>query len=433
MKAIAMNNDQHSLTDADYEAIEEAVLETERGRWFLAQFAKRNRNSDTTVLLDAIKKLESAVQPGLSPSADGPVPEQVRDDLLEMAEAISRTKREISALQPDAERGQGIDAATEELDAIVTATETATQDILESAEKIQEITWTMRELGFEEAYCETIDQLVTGIYTACSFQDITGQRTSKVVNVLRYLEDRLAAMRHILGEDEQAPPPAPSIGDERPDAHLLNGPQLSGAGHDQNDIDLLMGSEQDLLQAVVTPASPPPSDQTANTVELECDEEQSVDEELTFDADISEELIVEDETLAEQILEEEALLTETPETEFETAAEIAPEAEPSAEFQAPVEFEPIAEPEPAVASEPVEEIEPVAEQSPLVQEAASAPVESHPAPKGRVIMVRKPRAGETPPAEHLNVMETVTPPASDPGGTARLEELSADDRTALFS
>ncbi len=53
-----------SLTPLDasqYDAIEDAVRETERGRWFLAEYARRNRNADTEVLLDAIRRIENVV------------------------------------------------------------------------------------------------------------------------------------------------------------------------------------------------------------------------------------------------------------------------------------------------------------------------------------------------------------------------------------
>ena len=45
----------------DYEAIEQAVLETERGRWFLAEYAARNRRAETTSLLTSLTKLERAI------------------------------------------------------------------------------------------------------------------------------------------------------------------------------------------------------------------------------------------------------------------------------------------------------------------------------------------------------------------------------------
>jgi ElaB/YqjD/DUF883 family membrane-anchored ribosome-binding protein len=48
-------------TENDYEAIEAAVQESPRGRWFLGEFARRNRAADTLMLLEAIHKLERGV------------------------------------------------------------------------------------------------------------------------------------------------------------------------------------------------------------------------------------------------------------------------------------------------------------------------------------------------------------------------------------
>lgn len=78
----------------EYEAIEAALLESERGRWFLAEFARRNRTADTQMLLEAIKKLEAAfIQPQKKSEDDW-----VRHELIEMSEAISQTSREIAAI-----------------------------------------------------------------------------------------------------------------------------------------------------------------------------------------------------------------------------------------------------------------------------------------------------------------------------------------------
>src|SRR5215831_18365811 len=95
------------LSEADYEAIEAAVVETNRGRWFLAEYARRNRHADTKMLLTAIDRLEAA---------------------------IARTKAEIAAIKPDVDQAGKFGEATEELDSIVSTTEAATSDILASAE-----------------------------------------------------------------------------------------------------------------------------------------------------------------------------------------------------------------------------------------------------------------------------------------------------------
>ena len=46
------------VTDSDYEAIESAIMETSRGRWFLSEYARRNRTADTELLLSAINSLK---------------------------------------------------------------------------------------------------------------------------------------------------------------------------------------------------------------------------------------------------------------------------------------------------------------------------------------------------------------------------------------
>ena len=49
------------VTDSDYEAIEFAIMETARGRWFLSEFARRNRNADTEMLLASIDSLKALI------------------------------------------------------------------------------------------------------------------------------------------------------------------------------------------------------------------------------------------------------------------------------------------------------------------------------------------------------------------------------------
>src|SRR6266581_4043202 len=168
------------LSEADYDLIEAAVMETGRGRWFLAEYPRRNRHSDTMTLLRAIDRLGAAIRG--EPTAQAV--DRIRLDLFEMAKAIARTKAEIAAIKPDVEDSGKFGEVTAELDSIVQTTETATSDILAAAEQVQEIAWTLREQGIEPEVCDLINAKATDIYTACAFQDLTGQRTGKVIQVL---------------------------------------------------------------------------------------------------------------------------------------------------------------------------------------------------------------------------------------------------------
>lgn len=225
------------ISEADYEAIEAAVMETARGRWFLAEYARRNRNADTTMLLKALDRIEASIRGEHSVE---PV-DRIRFDLVEMSKAIARTKSEIAAMKPDADHHGKFGEATEELDSVVQATEAATSDILECAERIQEIAWTLREQGLGAEACDLLDAKATEVYTACSFQDLTGQRTRKVIGVLRYLEGRINAMIEIWGLDGALAAEAAEKRAIDAGKTLLNGPARPGQGLDQADVDIVMG------------------------------------------------------------------------------------------------------------------------------------------------------------------------------------------------
>ncbi|HZP10081.1 hypothetical protein [Methyloceanibacter sp.] len=233
----------------DYAAIEDALAASRRGRWFLAEYARRNRTAETEMLLEAIAKLEAAV---LRPQRQS-APCGVFTELVEMSEAIARTRREIAQIRPPFQFDQQLVSATEELDQIVEATEKATSEILAAAEDIQEVAWTLRERGTEVALCDRIDQRATDIYTACSFQDLTGQRTDKVVRALHFIESRINAMIQIWGVDDIAYRvddiaqkmrdfADASLHDE---AEFLSGPQGKDKGLGQDDVDRMLTAREE--------------------------------------------------------------------------------------------------------------------------------------------------------------------------------------------
>lgn len=43
-----------TVTDSDYDAIECAIMESARGRWFLSEYARRNRQAEAKLLLSEI-------------------------------------------------------------------------------------------------------------------------------------------------------------------------------------------------------------------------------------------------------------------------------------------------------------------------------------------------------------------------------------------
>ena len=218
-----------ALPDAEYEAIYVTVSETAQGRRFLEEYARRCSPTDTEATLAAIERMHSALR---AESSGGQV--DLLLEMAEMAQAIARVRAEITAIETPP--GAGPAEAMEELDAIVHTTERATSRILTSAEQMQEIAWTLRESGANHALCDLLDAQATEIYTACTFQDLTGQRTRKVIDVLRYLEHRIHAT-----VSAKEMPPAFMVPDsaalKQADVDVMMQPPAS-AGHERKDATL---------------------------------------------------------------------------------------------------------------------------------------------------------------------------------------------------
>ena len=227
------------LSRKEYLAFEELIASTAEGRAFLRQRDSLSR----VVAAERVRRMmkQMMIMPRAGEDANPPANEHVRilrKELLEISAHIQQTRNEIAALRPDEQGTSQIVRATSELDAIVSATERATYDILNGAERIRAAAAKLSGLPDSGAIGAEIGKQATDIMTACSFQDLTGQRISKVVNALRYIETRINAMIEIWGIDATARDAAATPEDKRPDAHLLNGPQLEGAA-DQNEIDSL--------------------------------------------------------------------------------------------------------------------------------------------------------------------------------------------------
>jgi chemotaxis protein CheZ len=155
-------------------------------------------------------------------------------ELESLGRTIASTKAEIAALRVDDITLSDIPFATDELDAIIEHTASATNAILETCETLDAVA---EQLTGEQA--AQLQDATTRIYEACGFQDITGQRITKVVNTLKIIEAKVGQLIATFGNSSGDAPPPPPIPDE---AVLLNGPQLPTAAMDQSDIDKLLAS-----------------------------------------------------------------------------------------------------------------------------------------------------------------------------------------------
>ncbi|MBL6928510.1 MAG: protein phosphatase CheZ [Rhodospirillales bacterium] len=174
------------------------------------------------------------------------VVERVMAEVINLNDHISATKEEITALKAADETNSSITSATDELTEVVKTTEAAANAILENAELIDGVVAGLRKKIPEgdpddiEADVDKLEFISMELLTACSFQDITGQRINKVVNALNYIEERLSKMISIWNiKQGTADTHAMTFaeGDEREDKDMIHGPQGDVGGMDQDDID----------------------------------------------------------------------------------------------------------------------------------------------------------------------------------------------------
>jgi len=180
-------------SEEDYDAISEAFMETSRGRWFLGEYAKRNRNADTRMVLDAVARIEENIAAQRQPAADS--------GLAEALAAIASALDEARA------------AATAAIDSPVVEENLA--PVRKGARIIREIAWRWREIGADSRICDLLDSQVDAIEGACE-QIVSNAPLGALGAAFDLIEARIAgfgdssAVAQPAGEAGSAPSPAPS-------------------------------------------------------------------------------------------------------------------------------------------------------------------------------------------------------------------------------
>lgn len=207
------------LSAADYDAIAAAVVETSRGRWFLNEYARRNRQADTEMVLSAIARLERLCSVPAS----------------ELGPDLSETARTIAELRGDLDRA-GVSGASARLSTRIQETASG---ILEAAEAIQEIAWTLRESGSASELCDRLDQRATQIYGATTVIEAGANQIEKVADTIAMLD---ANLRATAGDTDFAMlgPPQPSTA-----AAEMPRPPAPKRTTDPGDIDVVEAGTQE--------------------------------------------------------------------------------------------------------------------------------------------------------------------------------------------
>ncbi|MEA2895429.1 MAG: hypothetical protein QOJ84_1044 [Bradyrhizobium sp.] len=130
--------------EADYDAISEAFMETSRGRWFLGEYAKRNRNADTRMVLDAVARIEQS----LAAQKDAAPEHGLAEALAAIREAVDEARATAAALG-----GAAIDGSL--------------APIRNGAQVIRETLSRLREIGADGRIYDLMDSQVSAIEAGC--------------------------------------------------------------------------------------------------------------------------------------------------------------------------------------------------------------------------------------------------------------------------
>lgn len=219
------------LSAADYDAIAAAVVETSRGRWFLNEYARRNRQADTEMVLSAIARLERLCS---VPAA-------------ELGPDLSETARTIAELRGDLDRA-GVSGTSARLSTRIQETASG---ILEAAEAIQEIAWTLRESGSASELCNRLDQRATQIYGATTVIEAGANQIEKVADTIAMLD---ANLRATAGDTDFAllDTPRPSMASAE-----MQRPPAPKRTTDPGDIDVVEAGTQERAPLRETGLRPP--------------------------------------------------------------------------------------------------------------------------------------------------------------------------------
>jgi len=267
-------------SEEDYAAIAEAFMETSRGRWFLTEYAKRNRNTDTRMVLDAVARIEQSLAAQKEESLQKEANLHREENLLQESPAAHQQQAEEAAAAATAARNNLNDALAAMRGAVEAAQQSATEalgslaleqrlaPVRKGARVLREIAWRLREIGNDGRICDLIDSQVAVIETGA--EQVSSDEARAVVRAaFAALEGRLSELgdegRTPAAETEAAAPsPAPQ---EMPRVEVAE--TVAATASVQQAPEAISGSLAAPTEAVLTEAAkaPPVAELTGEAAE----------------------------------------------------------------------------------------------------------------------------------------------------------------------
>ncbi|WP_439366615.1 hypothetical protein ACNJYD_13360 [Bradyrhizobium sp. DASA03005] len=284
--------------EQDYDAIREAFMETARGRWFLGEYAKRNRNADTSMVLDAVARIEETLAAQRQPVVEDRLPEA----LVEIRRAIREAETiALAAFDP-------------------AAIEASLAPIPRGVRIIKEISWRWREIGADGRICDLIDSQLASIEAACG-QISTLDPRVELKAAFDLLKDRVEQL-----DGGASPQAAPAPAQEVPSSAAEASPVETAPAAMAGEAVAFTETREEIAAAPEAEAA---------AVEATAVAETSVIAEQAMDAAAAQEIAADSQIPAESAVLENVVPDDA---ELEAVAFEEPAAEPEASTEASEEF-----------------------------------------------------------------------------------------------
>jgi chemotaxis protein CheZ len=168
--------------------------------------------------------------------------EILKKNLKDLFNYVQRVRQEIAALNRSADDADKFATMGDQLDGIVEATKDATDTIMEAVENNNEAVGKLKETTTNADQIALLDQIQNNnnaVFEACAFQDLTGQRVTKIIKSVTYVEARVDALREIWGKEELDKIEIEAERELTEDEKILHGPQRKAVAISQDEIDKL--------------------------------------------------------------------------------------------------------------------------------------------------------------------------------------------------
>jgi hypothetical protein len=202
-----MVESEKAFPGLDYDALEQAVMESSRGRWFLEEYAKRHRFADTRILLEAIHKLENAV---LSHAVAAPAGAGETAELNSLLQVIRKTRTEIASVRnhllPD---GGALQDDAEIYERMAESARSAAHALMAQTETINSMSASLKAADPARADVAVIENQASELQSLAWKQDVLSQRIAKAMGLLAHLDDHITAATGARPRSAKPSPPGP--------------------------------------------------------------------------------------------------------------------------------------------------------------------------------------------------------------------------------